>query len=66
MGPARKHDIATVRTLIHLHQKEEKRLRILITNPGSPQIRVQAEFDLERLLIRIKALSKELVKLERA
>jgi hypothetical protein len=45
---------------------EEKGLRKLLTNPGSPQSGVQAERDLEKLLIRMKALSKELAKLEAA
>jgi len=43
---------------------EEKALRKLLANRGSPQSRVQAERDLEKLLIRMKTLSKELAKLE--
>jgi len=64
MEPACTLAISTLRTLIGLHQMEEKALRKLLANRGSPQSRVQAERDLEKLLIRMKTLSKELAKLE--
>jgi hypothetical protein len=56
--------IATLRTLIGLHRMEEKRLRTVLANPRSPQIRMQAEFDLERVLKRIQRDEVELARLE--
>ena len=64
MEPAGTLAISTLRTQIGLHQMEEKSLRTLLANPGSPPIRMKAELDLERLLRRMKALSAELAKLE--
>jgi len=64
MEPARTLAISTLRALIALDQTEEKRLRKLLTNPGSPHIGQQAERDLERLLMRVKTLTAELTKLE--
>jgi hypothetical protein len=64
MEPANKLAIATLRTLIRLHQNEEKRLRALLTDSASSSARIQAEFDLERLLRQMKAQLDELAKLE--
>jgi hypothetical protein len=56
--------IAALRALIGLHHTEEKRIRAHLLNPESPQVRMQAEFDLEKLLIRIHRDEVELARLE--
>jgi hypothetical protein len=50
--------------MIDLHQNEEKRLRSVLAGYPTTHVRVQAEFDLERLLRTKNAQSDELTRLE--
>jgi len=56
--------IATLRTMIDLHRNEEKKLRSILAGYLSTHVRVQAEFDLERLLRTKNSQSDELTRLE--
>jgi hypothetical protein len=55
--------IATLRTMIALHQKEENRLRVILAGRYPSKVIIQAEFDLGRLIQTRNAQSDQLAKL---
>jgi hypothetical protein len=56
--------ISTLRTLIVLHQNEEKRIRAVLADIPTFKVKMQARFDLERLVREKNAQVDELAKLE--
>ena len=64
MEPARIPAVATLRTLIALHQNEEKRLLAVLADAVPMEVRLMALFDLDKLHRQIKTQSEELARLE--
>jgi hypothetical protein len=58
--------MATLRTVIALHQTEEKRLRVILAGRYPSKVIIQAEFDLVRLVQTRNAQSDELERLIRS
>ena len=58
--------ISTLQALIDLQREEEKRLRSLIIETTSSEVRLEAILDLEELLHQIKLKLNNLAKLEAA
>jgi len=56
--------VSTLRTLIDLHQREERRLRGIIAYSDSPIRRAEAQIDLEKVCRQIKSQTSELIRLE--
>jgi hypothetical protein len=62
--PAQILAIAALRTLIDVHQIEETRLRAILADYPAFKVKLQTQFELQRLVIRKKAQAGKLARLE--